>query len=184
MKKRIALFAIGAILLIAGGAVASNLDQVLLDGTLIPKFVDPLPLGVPDGSPGGITVVNATPGSLLGLDPSPDYNIHVREFQAQILPSTGVPADPGSGFVGLPADTASWVWGYLTDADLTLGGVRPSFLGPVVVAKRGTPAHPTYLNELPYPAGHVQTIYDHLFFDPHCGFRNPEQTKEIVRCKN
>ena len=27
--------------------------------------------------------------------------------------------------------------------------MRPSYLGPVVVAQRGTPAHPTYLNELP-----------------------------------
>ena len=34
--------------------------------------------------------------------------------------------------------------------------VRPSYLGPVVVAERGVPAYPTYINELPDPAGFVQ----------------------------
>ena len=130
------------VLLCAGSANASNLNQNLLDGSLIPKFVDPLPVGVPDGTPGGITVVNATSGPLLNLSPTPNYNIHIREFQAQILPS---------GFMG-----PSWVWGYLTDQDQAAGGVRPSYLGPVVVAQRGVPAHPTYFNELPYPAGNVQ----------------------------
>ena len=125
------------VLLCAGSANASNLNQNLLDGSLIPKFVDPLPVGVPDGTPGGITVLNATSVPLLGLSPTPNYNIHIREFQAQILPS---------GFMG-----PSWVWGYLTDQDQAAGGVRPSYLGPVVVAQRGVPAHPTYLNELPYP---------------------------------
>lgn len=186
MKTRITITTIimmvGVILSFSGIAAAqSNLDQVLLPGSLIPKFVDQLPVGAPDdGSLAGITVVDATsfglgapfpnvynPGYLSTLPNPPltlggsPYNIHMREFRAQILPSTGVPADPATGFAGLPANTASYVWGYLTDADLPLvdaNGVRESYLGPVVVAERGIPAYPTYLNELPYPAiGVVQT---------------------------
>ena len=142
MKIKISLvLAVAFLLFTVGSAGATNLDQNLLDGSLIPMFVDPLPVA------GDITVVDATSGG------TPNYNIHIREFQSQILPSTGVPGH-------LPANTASWVWGYLTDSDLAAQPeVRPSFLGPVVLAQRGVPAHPTYLNELPFPwyTGHVQT---------------------------
>jgi spore coat protein A len=149
MKSKITFLVIGALLFLAGGAGASNLNQVLLDGTLIPKFVDPLPVA------GDITVVDATSTG------TPDYNIHIMEFQSQVLPSTGVPDPDNPGSYLVPPDTPSWVWGYLTDSDKTAwdstGTPRPSFLGPVVVAQRGTPAHPTYLNELPPVAtGHVQ----------------------------
>ena len=51
MKKRIAIIAISVVLLFVGFAGA---QQVLLPGTLIPKFVDPLPVA------GDITVVDAT----------------------------------------------------------------------------------------------------------------------------
>ena len=97
MKTTASIIIAGLVLLFAGGAGAANSDQLLLDGTLIPKFVDPLPEGVPDGTPGGITVVNATASPLLGLPSTPNYNIHIMEFQSQILPSTGVPdpANPG-----------------------------------------------------------------------------------------
>ena len=154
MKKYFIIMAgMVIMLLLAGGSGASNSDQDLLDGSLIPKFVDPLPVA------GDISVVDATSAG------TPAYNIHIREFQSQILPSTGVPADSESGFAGLPADTASWVWGYLTDADVApidaaiQAGeplpVRPSFLGPVVIAERGVPAYPTYMHELPF-FGNVQ----------------------------
>jgi len=65
--------------------------QVLFPGLLIPKFVDPLPVA------GQISVVNATSLALPGVQayvpadpvtPTPAYaayNIHIREFQAQIL---------------------------------------------------------------------------------------------------
>ncbi|MBE0557672.1 MAG: hypothetical protein IH628_10615, partial [Proteobacteria bacterium] len=140
MNKRITIMGAALLLLFAGMAGMAGAQQVLLDGTLIPKFVDPLPVA------GDISVVDATSAG------TPAYNIHLREFQAQILPSTGVPA------AGLPANTASWVWGYLTEADLTGAFPRPSYLGPVVVAERGVPAHPTYFNELPlYPDGVVQS---------------------------
>ena len=51
MKTRITIITIGVVLLFAGIAGA---QQVLLPGTLIPKFVDPLPVA------GDITVVDAT----------------------------------------------------------------------------------------------------------------------------
>jgi len=156
MKARFSIIVAGLVLLFAGSAGATNSDQLLLDGTLIPKFVDPLPEGVPDGTPGGITVVNATASPLLGLYPTPHYNIHIMEFRAQILPSTGVPDPSNPGTYLVQPNTPSWVWGYLTDADKNAGGVRPSYLGPVVVAQRKVPASPTYLNELPYPMGNVQ----------------------------
>ncbi len=144
MKKKLIITAISAaFLLLAVGISVSQAQQVLLPGSLIPKFVDPLP------EAGAISVVNATAAG------TPAYNIHIREFQAQILPSTGVPL----AVPAIPANTPSWVWGYLTDADIVAGGVRPSYLGPVVIAQRHVPTYPTYTNELPlYPAGHVQAL--------------------------
>jgi FtsP/CotA-like multicopper oxidase with cupredoxin domain len=103
-------------------------QQILMPGATIPKFVDPLPVA------GDITVVDATTLELFGVPGTSAFDIHIREFQSQILPA------------GYPA---SWVWGYLTDDDLVGLGVRPSYLGPVVVAERGITAAPTYLNELP-----------------------------------
>ena len=144
MKKRIiVMMSVAAFLLTVANAGAV---QVLLPGALIPKFVDPLPVA------NDITVVDATSGG------TPAYNIHLREFQAQILPSTGVPL----AVPAIPPNTPSWVWGYLTDSDnpnpdpSIPGPVRPSYLGPVVVAERGVPASPTYTNELP-DNGFVQT---------------------------
>jgi FtsP/CotA-like multicopper oxidase with cupredoxin domain len=135
---------LGVTLLLFGADIAvTQAAQVLLPGALIPKFVDPLP------EAGAISVVDATSAG------SPNYNIHMREFQAQILPSSGVP------LAGIAANTPSWVWGYLTDADvasLDPNLPRPSYLGPVVIAERGLPTSPTYLNELPYPAGNVQAL--------------------------
>lgn len=147
MKKQITVLATAMIflLLIFGIAGAqTNLQQLLLPGTLIPKFIDPLPVA------GQISVVDATATG------TPAYNIHMMEFQAQILPSTGVPL----AVPAIPANTPSWVWGYLTDADVAAQpAVRPSYLGPVVIAQRGVPAFPTYTNALPvYPAGNVQAL--------------------------
>ncbi|MBN2034205.1 MAG: multicopper oxidase domain-containing protein [Deltaproteobacteria bacterium] len=137
------MISMACLLFAVGSAGAQGVTpQTLLPGALIPQFVDPLP------GPGQITVIDATagPGPVL-------YNINSEEFQAQILPSTGVPAVPAKGrnpgFAGLPADTASWVWGYLTDDDVVAGSVRPSYLGPVVLAARGVRTHPTYVNNLP-----------------------------------
>ena len=137
MRKRsmAILLAAGFLLCAVGGAGAQGVTpQTLLPGALIPQFVDPLPVA------GDISVVNAGPTG------TPAFNIHMKEFQAQILPSGGVPL----AVPPLPANTSSWVWGYLTDGDVAAQpAVRPSYLGPVVVAQKGTQTTPTYINALP-----------------------------------
>ena len=158
------LFSISLLCFGVGSAMAANQNQMLLPGNLIPKFVDPLP------EAGAISVVNATSGPLAGLPSTPSYNLTMREFQAQILPSSGV---PGS----IPANTPSWTWGYLTDTDIAAGGVRPSYLGPVVVAERGVPAHPTYKNELPVGAvsmGGLSNVQENLPIDMTLDWANPD----------
>lgn len=149
MSKKITPLVISAVfLLLVAGVVGSQAAQILLPGTSIPKFVDPLPVA------GDITVVNATPAG------TPAYNIHMREFQAQILPAS----------LGLQP---SWVWGYLTDADLALQpAVRPSYLGPVVVAQRGVVTNPTYTNEL--PLGAASMVQQILPVDQTLDWANPE----------
>jgi len=120
MKTRLVITVMSAVfLLLTVGITNTQAQQVLLPGALIPKFVDPLPVA------GDISVVSATTPSTSA------YTIHMREFQAQILPSTGVPL----AVPAIPPNTPSWVWGYLTDADVAAGGVRKSYLGPVVVAQ-------------------------------------------------
>jgi spore coat protein A len=140
MKRRIGTVMIGmaCLLFVVGSAGA---QQVLLPGASIPKFVDPLPVA------GDITVVDATAAGLNGTA----FNVDATEFKAQILPSTGVPL----AVPPIPPNTASWVWGYLTTGD-NQAVIRPSYLGPVVVAQRGIPANPTYGNKLP-AAGVVQS---------------------------
>jgi spore coat protein A len=165
MKTRMTIMMLGVVLLFAGIAGA---QQILLPGALIPKFVDPLPVATTTAVP-GITVVDARAG---GADETPTadllpvgapdgindntFIISAVEFQAQILPSTGVPL----AVPAIPANTPSWVWGYLTDADIaSLPSTPPwraSYLGPVVVAQKGVPFYPEYINALPIPAGNVQ----------------------------
>jgi len=147
MNKRGVWLAVVPLMALFLGGVSPGVSwgaQALLPGNLIPKFVDPLPVA------GDISVVDATTVA------TANYNVHMREFQAQILPSTGVPL----AVPPIPPNTPSWVWGYLVDGDIPAVGpvpVRPSYLGPVVVAKRGLPTFPTYTNELPvFPDGVVQ----------------------------
>ena len=94
MRKRSPAVILAAVFLLCavGSAGAQGVTpQTLLPGALIPKFVDPLPVA------GQISVVDATGGNGNGngngngTGPVP-YNITMSEFQAQILPSTGVPA--------------------------------------------------------------------------------------------
>jgi len=162
MKTKITIMlSVLLLLLFVGNAGA---QQLLLPGALIPKFVDPLPVATTPAVP-GITVVDAraggadeTPTADLLPTGAPDgindntFKISAVEFQAQILPSNFVP--PGLP-AGTPAPVPSWVWGYLTTGDST-ATPRPSYLGPVVVAQKGVPFYPEYINALPIPAGNVQ----------------------------
>ena len=120
---------------VVGSAGAQGVTpQTLLPGALIPKFVDPLPVA------GQISVVNATGATLLGIPSDTAFVITMSEFRAKILPSTAPTT---------PAYTGSSVWGYLTTGDNPTV-VRPSYLGPVVVAQRNTQTTPTFINALPY----------------------------------
>lgn len=138
MSKKVAIAAISTLFLlsaISGASAQGVTPQTLLPGALIPQFVDPLPVA------GDVSVINATAGG--------GYNITMQEFKAQILPSTGVPA----ALPPIPANTGSWVWGYLTDGDIpapTVAPFRKSYLGPVVVARKGFLTNPTYINALPF----------------------------------
>ena len=205
MKYKIAIMLGMIFMLIAGNSFGqlvqdypvSGKGQTLLPGEAIPKFADPLPEGVFDGTLGGITVLDAT------SEPGNEYNIHIKEFKAQVLPAIGVPAydiqrvnpeyvsgDPSTEpeFFRLKNDaglnpgnpTPTWVWGYLTDNDLDLlkdtdGNYipRPSSLGPVVLAKRGLPAYPTYLNELPLFGEEDMNVQMNLPVDVTLDWANP-----------
>ncbi len=154
MNKRIPVIMLTglAFLLLTVGMVGAQILpplQTQLPGALIPKFVDPLPVAVT-----GVSVVDATGGG----GPGPvAYNITMSEFQAQILPAPNPAAVPP--FAGFPA---SWVWGYLIDSDNPAApGTRQSYLGPVVVARRGVETRPTYINNLPNglpPSSNVQFL--------------------------
>jgi len=133
------------LLFIVGGAGAQIIPQaqtqVLLPAASIPQFVEPLPMAVSD-----ITVVDATGGGT--------HDIYITEFMSQILPR---PANwPAGAPAGCTGGTASWTWGYRTPSDYTgpfyqpdTTVVRESYLGPAVVALRGTPAKFNYYNYLP-----------------------------------
>ncbi len=130
MKAKIAGLTILFLVLAMG--VAGAQTQLLMDGATIPQFVDPLPVA------GDITVIDATSA---GLNGATTFPVAAHEFLAQILP-TGMPA--------------SWAWGYLTTGDdPNPNVVRPSYLGPVIIAERGVPAYPDYINNLPID-GNVQ----------------------------
>lgn len=145
-KFTVLLTAVVFLLGVVGSVGAQVTPQTLLPGALIPKFVDPLPVA------GDISVVFTN-----GTAPSYIYNITMSEFQAQILPAPNPAAVPA--FAGFPA---SWVWGYLIDGDNPASpGTRKSYLGPVVVAKKGVETRPTYINALPYgapPSSNVQYL--------------------------
>jgi spore coat protein A len=158
MKIKIIMISLACLFLMVGIAGA---QQVLLPGATIPKFVDPLPVAVVD-----ITVVDATSAGLNGAT----FPIAAEEFQSQILPTVvNWPGIPATCTDGINPSSASWVWGYLTDTDDPLV-VRPSYLGPVVVAERGIAAHPEYINNLPVD-GNVQ---QNLPIDMTLDWANPD----------
>jgi FtsP/CotA-like multicopper oxidase with cupredoxin domain len=109
---------------------AAAQQQAQLPGSSIPQFVDPLPtLSVSGGS---IATVVAGPDEI---------ELHMREFKANMLPSTFVPA------VG--AYTGTWVWGYIVGPDAPTSPLA-TYTGPVVVATRGAPAQLRFVNDLGY----------------------------------
>jgi len=77
------------------------------------------------------------------VDPLPDLEaivagtgpieLQMTEFKTNVLPANTVP-----GYAG------TWVWGYLQPGQTS----RSSYLGPVIVATRGTPTEMKYVNNL------------------------------------
>jgi spore coat protein A len=112
--------------------------------------VTPDPLGpngcacVPDTiDPPCLLDANGNP--IPDMVPTTPFPVNAEEFRSQILPSLAIwPAAPLT--CGL--DTASSVWGYISDPAL-LGGIRQTYLGPLVIADSGVTASPVYGNNLP-----------------------------------
>jgi len=119
MKRNLAYLAIAGVLGIAWVLpAAAQVEQIPIDPTTIPKFVNELPLLGPTGLP----VADGTVPSMLSI----------CEFQTQVLP---------------PPFGKTWVWGYQI-GDTCNPDPGHSFIGPVVVAQRGTPTNLTFINQL------------------------------------
>ena len=120
--------------------------QTPLPGSAIPQWLDPLPLLSLAGGPMETVVAGAD-----------EIELAMREFRSTVMPSTFVPA------TGTYAGT--WVWGYR--AGVTGTDPAGTYIGPVVVASRGTPTQIRWVNELPespsdvvaYWAGTDQTLH-------------------------
>ena len=93
--------------------------QTPLPGSAIPQFVDPLPIP---------HIITAGTNRI---------ELRSTEFLSRVLPSTFVPAN------GLPY-AGTWVWGYLEPNQIS----PPSYIGPVIVAERGTPTELKFVNNL------------------------------------
>jgi spore coat protein A, manganese oxidase len=101
-----------------------------LPGNAIPQFVDRLPLLSVAGGPLQTVIADTN-----------EIELHMREFQANVMPSTFVPATGPGTYSG------TWVWGYIVDANApttTLG----TYLGPVIVATRNQPTQIRFVNNL------------------------------------
>ncbi len=121
---------------VAASAQIAPVAQVPLKVNKIPQFVQPLPL----------LELAPTAGSGIPVITAPIYELSMCEFKTSILPA-------GSLGKNTPAP-ATWVWGYREGAacpDAAGGGpllVEDSYIGPVVVAAKGTPTEVTYWNKL------------------------------------
>jgi len=113
-----------------GGALA--VQGTPLPGSMIPQFVDPLP------------ELDLTASGIIGLDTliasAAEIELHMRTFQANIMPSSFVPAN------GLPY-AGTWTFGYVNDTTAQ-PGLRETPVGPVIVATRGIPTQIRYVNNL------------------------------------
>jgi FtsP/CotA-like multicopper oxidase with cupredoxin domain len=115
LKRVIAVFPL--LMIGAGLALAAQTPQIPLAGSVIPKFVDPLP---------SLDAIVAGTGQI---------ELQMTEFQAEVLPT-------GTFTPGVAPKT--WVWGYLQPGQTG----RASYLGPVIIATRGTPTEMKFVNNL------------------------------------
>jgi spore coat protein A, manganese oxidase len=127
--SKISGFVLGAALLAiwtlqGNPASAQTAPQTPLPGKKIPQFMQPLPLLGGTG--------------LAVLDGTQALTVSMREFNAFVLP-------PGTIAPGV--QTATRVWGYV-NGTTPVTGTRETYLGPVIVAQRGTPTQVTWVNLL------------------------------------
>lgn len=106
---------------------SSSLQGTLLPGSAIPQFITPLP---------AIDTIVA-PG-----DAATETTIRMCEFKANVLPPGFVPAT--GQYDG------TWVWGYVAGAACPDANSAPrnTYIGPIIVATRGTGTTIRYVNEL------------------------------------
>ena len=100
------------------GTTTSGGPVAALDGGTISQFVDPLP---------NLHTITAGQSQI---------ELHMNEFQYNMLP-TGFKPQSGNY-------SGTWVWGYQEPTQT----VFPSYIGPVVVATRGTPTQIKFVNNL------------------------------------
>jgi spore coat protein A len=109
------------------GTLHAATVQTPLPGSSIARFIDPLPVLSVAGGPME-TIIASTA----------EVPITIREFKANVMPSTFSPATG--------TYTGTWVWGYRA-------GIEPdnpagTYIGPVIVATRGTPTPVRFINNL------------------------------------
>jgi len=106
---------------------SAQIMQTPLPGNKIPQFVDPLPV---------LSVAGGTIQTVVaGAD---EIGLHMREFKANMLPT-------GTFAPGLKPET--WVWGYIVGPSAPTTA-QDTYIGPVIVATRGTPTQVRYVNNL------------------------------------
>jgi spore coat protein A len=95
-----------------------------LPGNMIAQFVDPLP----DQYNGELHVIPAGADQIV---------LSMEEFLSPVMPTGFVPAN------GLPY-LGTWKWGYRET-----GQTASSYIGPIILATRGTPTEMKFINNLP-----------------------------------
>lgn len=101
---------------------SSAAGQTPLPAASIPQFADSLP------------ALNTLAGKT-------SIELEMREFQTNVLPSS----------IKLPGNkpyTGTWVWGYLESSQVGNPSKISSYIGPVIVATRGTPIEAKFINNL------------------------------------
>jgi len=112
-------------------AEAQAAAQIPLAGSAIPQWVDELP-------------------NLTLADGTQPVRLEMREFLSNVLPMGYVPPAGWPASAGAPGGT--WTWGYLTPEETAGPFPRTTYIGPVILASRGTPTEVTYINNLGHTA--------------------------------
>jgi len=136
-KARLVLMVCGAAIAVAVALVsiqAAQTPQLPLAGSAIPQFAQPLP----------VLKLPGTGGTMAVADGSGPLRVHMCEFNANVLPL---------GTVAVGVQTPTRVWGYIAEnATGTWTGcptaTQDTYLGPIILATRGTPTEITFINDL------------------------------------